>query len=70
MPDCQKDNWPKLLLVPLLSLRGVKPTIDLRIKAGQRFDELKLLFTGLSDVSLARPGVWFVRTVDLRINAK
>ena len=33
-----------------LSLRGLKPATDLRVKTGQGFDELKLLFPGFSGV--------------------
>ena len=33
-----------------LSLRGLKPATDLRVKTGQGFDELKLLFPGFCGV--------------------
>lgn len=33
-----------------VSLRGLKPATDLRVKTGQGFDELKLLFPGFCGV--------------------
>ena len=35
-------------LAPTLSLRGLKPASDLRVKTGQGFDEWDVLFAGFS----------------------